>query len=230
MRGFPERRAFHREVEPRKDILKRLEKDCKKLENDPRPVFLCFTCDPYPPKEPSWNITGRALDLFNSYRIKVNLLTKGGARIFVRDTNLFRCHTGIKPWHLGTTVIFVDPMYYEEWEPHAATFEQRKAMLVAAKQLGIKTWVSVEPVIDTDQAIMAICELLPHADMFKIGKINHGGRISAKLAKIEKETNWKAFVVAAHRMLTEPSKGKPFYFKQSLWPYCDEAGVPRWSE
>ena len=38
---------------PKKDILKRIEKDAKKIAGDPRTILLCYTSDPYQNAEAS---------------------------------------------------------------------------------------------------------------------------------------------------------------------------------
>jgi len=47
--------------------------------------------------------------------------------------------------------------------------------------MGIRTWVSIEPVIDPDQALALIEERHPLVDHWKIGKINYDKEIENKI-------------------------------------------------
>src|SRR5574340_268140 len=43
--------SFHAKVQPAPDVLERLQRDLKRLGVLPEPIFMCFTCDPYPEDE-----------------------------------------------------------------------------------------------------------------------------------------------------------------------------------
>ena len=62
-----------------------------------------------------------------------------------------------------------------KWEPHAATWTERIDALVEAHRLGIKTWVSIEPVINPDQslALISMTHALRCVDLYRIGTLNH---------------------------------------------------------
>lgn len=62
---------------PKTAILKRLEKDAKKIQGDPRTILLCFTCDPYQSFEAA-EITHEALLILEAYGLMATVLTKAG--------------------------------------------------------------------------------------------------------------------------------------------------------
>ena len=74
-----------------------------------------------------------------------------------------------------------------------------------AHDRGIKTWVSLEPVIDPGQALRVIRELHPIVDHWKIGKINHWPGI---------DVDWIAFREEVRALLDD--LGADYYLKKSL--------------
>ena len=69
---------------------------------------------------------------------------------------------------------------------------------------GIRTWASVEPVIEPGEALRAIAALLKIAHFIKVGKWNHDRRANA--------IDWKEFHTEAARLL----EGHPHLFKHDL--------------
>ena len=55
----------------------------------------------------------------------------------------------------------------------AAPIAERIEAIRAARAAGIFTWVSVEPVVDTAEAIEVIETLRDEVDLWKVGKLNH---------------------------------------------------------
>lgn len=74
---------------------------------------------------------------------------------------------------LGITLCFADDVERREWEPNASTVDDRLTVLKAAHKVGIFTWVSLEPVIDPDQALAVIRMAHPYVNFWKVGKLNH---------------------------------------------------------
>lgn len=195
------RSVFHIDNQPREDILDRLEKDCKKLRKDPREILLCFTCDPYQPFIfHSDDITRQALLILEKYEMKVTVLTKGGMRA-ARDFNLLKAND----WSFGTTLSMVNKGMRLQWEPNAASITDRVEAIQKAHKMGIKTWVSVEPVVECGEALRAIELISPWVDHFKIGKMNYH-------KYIEERENWPLFLEAVEQLLS----GRDYYIKQDL--------------
>jgi hypothetical protein len=73
--------------------------------------------------------------------------------------------------------------------------------------MGIFTWVSVEPVIDPEQALCIIETLdkMRVVDFWKVGKLNH-------FKELETKTDWAAFLRGVRLLL----KGRPHYVKTDL--------------
>ncbi len=81
-----------------------------------------------------------------------------------------------------------------EFEPNAESIHNRIGAIERARCRGIKTWVSIEPVIRPMEAVVIMGMLKGKADEFKIGKINY-------FKNIEDGVDWKSFVMAAEQVL-----------------------------
>lgn len=195
------RKGLHEWVKnaaPKKNVLKRLEADCVKLAGDNRTVLLCFTCDPYQSIEAA-ALTREALLILEQYDMTATVLTKAGMNA-ERDFDILKQNG----WEFGTTVHMFDNDSGRAWEPHAASNRSRLMAIRNAHRMGIKTWVSMEPVINTDQALKLIEEMHPYVDFWKVGKMNHR----------DLDIDWQKFHGAVTRMLDKV--GAKYYIKKEL--------------
>lgn len=190
---------FHSNVNPRKGILAAIEKDCKRMKGDTRPILMCFHCDPYPPAEVE-DVTRRALEILQQYSMTAQVLTKAGSRA-ERDFDILKRND----WKFGTTLLLRSEASICKWEPRAASAENRINTIRVAHARGIQTWVSVEPVINPHEALWVISDLLPYVDFWKIGKINHR-------PDIEKSIDWKRFLAEVRSLLGD----RPHLIKHDL--------------
>lgn len=168
-------------TEPRKDVLKQLEKDAAHhlVACTPRRVLLCFACDPYPPLAKERGITRQAIEILRRHSVPFQVLTKGGM-LAARDFDLYR------PYDMfGSTMTFTVPDDSEKWEPGAASPANRIAAIGLAKSKGIRTWASLEPVVDPAQTLDLIRLLHNDVDHFKIGILNY--------AKPPAPIDWREF-------------------------------------
>jgi DNA repair photolyase len=157
-------------------------------------VFLCFTCDPYQPIDSDLEITREIIQRFRLFQISPNILTKGGLRS-TRDFDLLARDPGAK---YGATLTFLNPEDSLKWEPGAALPQERMDALKQAHDLGIKTWASLEPVIDPAQSLQIIQKTKNFVDEYKVGRWNH----NPKANKID----WKTFGKKAVELCQEFEK------------------------
>lgn len=108
-------------------------------------------------------------------------------------------------WRFGSTIIFVSEKLREEWEPNAPSIVSRIEAVKEAHKEGIFTWVSVEPVINAEEALKVLTELKGHVDLWKIGKLNH-------FPEIEKTINWRDYI----KKVMESLKGERVAWKKDL--------------
>lgn len=209
-RNFPwyKEAVFNNPV-PRPGMLKELEKYCEKREGDPREILLCFTCDPYP-APPCDDITRQVLLILEEYKMRAQVLTKGGTRA-CRDFDIL----GRNNWKFGSTITLCNEGSARIYEPHAALYSDRKEAILRAREAGVYTWVSLEPVIDPEQAIFILEDLMYCVDYWKIGKLNHH-------PEIEKTIDWAKFLSRAQKILGD----KPHLIKKDLRAAAEkEAGL-----
>lgn len=164
------REAFHAATEPRPNILERLEAEAPKYAGSTEPVFLCFACDPYQPSELEHRVTRRALEILNSESIAWTVLTKGGQRA-TEDMHLFV--DGWPKTSFGTSLCWVVDRDRRQWEPGAASVPDRLLAISDFHAAGIRTWLSIEPVIDPEQAVAVVSTSAAIVDEFRVGKLNH---------------------------------------------------------
>jgi len=167
----------------RKDIFEKFYADVHKMveNNDTREVFLCFTCDPLQPVCFENNLILNVIRTLELNKIKYRLLTKGGYKEFDRIAGY------ISPdlCTIGSTLVFALDGESKKREPGAPATSERIGMLKAAKFMGCKTWVSLEPTWDYYNVTELIALTAGFVDEYKIGMLNYHPH--------SKDINWKQF-------------------------------------
>jgi len=203
--AFTTLEKFSANPQERAGVRKKIIEDCKvmKARGMKGPVLLSFMCDPHQPLEQEARLTRFILETLNQYGINYTILTKGGMRA-AQDFHLYK-----KGDQFASTLTFLDPEKSLEWEPNAALPEDRIKALKLAHDMGIETWISLEPVIDPAQPLEIIRQTYLWVDLFKVGKLNH--------SKLEKTIDWAKFAHDAVELLEK--LGKSYYIKEDLRKY-----------
>jgi hypothetical protein len=110
---------------------------------------------------------------------------------------------------VGATLTFRDPLKSRQYEPGAAPPSDRIHALREVHNAGVKTWASIEPVIDPEESLAIIEDSLPYVDQYKVGKLNH----------TQTETDWTNFGGRAVAMIR--AAGKELYVKDDLRCYIE---------
>jgi DNA repair photolyase len=188
--------------EPRKDILKKIEIDAARLEflQEKGTVLLCFTCDPYQPLDTKYQLSRGAITILHNHKMNVMILTKGGKRA-ERDFDLLTAED-----KFGVTLTTLDSSHSLQWEPGATLPEERIDTLRKAHNLGIGTWVSLEPVIYPETALEIIRQTHTYIDMFKVGPLNYHPH--------SKTIDWHKFALDVEGLLKQ--LGCAYYLKEDL--------------
>jgi hypothetical protein len=202
-----DRREFNAGAVERTDYLVALHRQAKRLHEKgiTGQVLLSFTSDPYPPGSP---ITTRyAIMALQFYGFSVCTLTKGGTRA-IRDIDLFR------PKHdaFACTLTSLDDEVSKKWEPNAALPDDRIDALWQFHERGIYTWVSLEPTLDCDAALLIVRETHGFVDHYKIGRANY--------LPMTKTTDWRAYTLRMAELCQR--LGVKHYFKLSLQGYLPD--------
>ena len=158
---------FFRCVAERKDVLDTVRRQAPKLTGNRQRVLLSFITDPYQPLDDVTRTTRALLEILRQNKIPFTTLTKAGKRA-TRDLDLFGPDD-----MFGMTLTFIDLEKSIQVEPYAALPDDRITALKTAYNAGIRTWVSLEPVIDPAQSLELIRRTYKFVTHYKIGKLNH---------------------------------------------------------
>jgi len=189
--------------EPRRNIVRDFENDCKNHFKSEKAVLFCFMCDPYNGAEKELRITRECLKIALKYKVPIKILTK--SNLVLNDLDVIKKFGDCIA--IGATLTFYDDLKSKEWEPGAITNKERVEMLKTLKDNNIKTWASFEPVIEPEESLKVMEYALPYIDYLKVGKLNnyHG---------LDKLVDWNDFLYNVVTMLR--ANNKPFYIKKDL--------------
>jgi DNA repair photolyase len=203
---FKSKEQYNENIKIRSNVINKLQKDLidMSISKDTRRVLLCFITDPYQGNYSFNKITAQALGLFKAYNIPMQVLTKGGMKA-VRDFHLYKKNDAY-----ASTLTFFDERKSLEWEPLAATPEDRIKSLKKAKEKNIETWVSFEPVIEPEETYKLFEHTKDFVDLYKIGKIN-------RYKNFDKNVDWHRFTYKIIEMCAK--NNKKYYIKNSLKKY-----------
>jgi len=193
---------------PREGVLNKFLADAIELEkqNEKRPILLSFTTDPYQTLDVKYHLTRDAIKILHAHNLRVSILTKGGKRS-ERDFDLLSANKELSEY--GTTLVFIDELMQEKIEPGAAPIKERIEALKKAHKLGIRTYVSLEPVWFPDDALKFIDLTHKFVDLFKVGKLNYNPQ--------QYNVDWTIFRNDVILKLKE--YGNDYYIKKDLEKY-----------
>lgn len=159
-----DREKFHSTVEVRTGIIEAAKRQLDKENIENKLIHLCFTCDPYPNGIDSL-VTREIIKAIKDTGNHIQILTKSINA--VRDFDLLDS----EDW-FGVTISCNTPMATKT-EPNASNPFSRLLVLQKAHDLGIKTWLSCEPVLETKAIYKLITDYGEAYDKIKIGKLNY---------------------------------------------------------
>lgn len=174
-----------------------------KLKGEKRKILLSFTCDPYQALDHLRQHTRKAIEILKGEGLHVAILTKAG-RDATRDFDLLD-----QGDEFGITLTGVSLQVAAAWEPGAARPQERINVLSAAHEAGLRTFVSVEPILYPGEAMAAIVATRDLADIFLVGKLNH----IAGPVRIDWPDCARMMLVLLNKL------GKPYYIKKDLAAY-----------
>ena len=192
--------AWAFDPQPRKDILRELERDAKKLRGDPREILLSFMSDPYHSDDAA-RLTREALQRAGTIRPSRPSAhqrrpeehpgfrhSRSQSLEIRRDDHLPRANRSAS-----------------SGSPVPPPIAERIEAIRQAHAMGIFTWVSVEPVVDPAEAIKVVETLRGEVDFWKIGKLNHDREREASI-------DWHRFLMDVEAAL----EGQHYLIKKDL--------------
>lgn len=154
-------RAAFDVVRQRDGIVEAVRKQLSTFPEKGKTIALCFTCDPYP-RDIDTTPTREIIRAIKTSGNHVQILTKNPT---TRDFDLLDGND----W-FGITLTCNDRAA-AHIEPGALLPSKRVAALYAAREAGIRTWISLEPVLDPEFCYGVIRFI--DADLYRIGKLNY---------------------------------------------------------
>lgn len=103
------------------------------------PVFLSSASDPYQPVEARYRLTRRCLEVLRAFAFPVVVLTR--SPLVLRDLGILRSMKWVR---VGCSISTASGRLYE---PGVPPLERRLETLRALADAGIRTWVSLAPVV-----------------------------------------------------------------------------------
>jgi DNA repair photolyase len=137
-------------------------------------VFLSSVCDGWQPREVSYGLTRRCLEILLHYRYPVSILTKSG--LAGRDLDLLT--SSKDDVEFGVTITTFDEGLRQRIEPIASTSMERMTLLEEARRRGIKTYAFLGPVLphlsDTTANLDSLLKLVKDVgvDYFYVDQLN----------------------------------------------------------
>lgn len=196
-----DREEFHTHIEPRKNIVEETRKQIEREGITKKLIHLCFTCDPYPSGYDT-TPTREIIKILKESGNHVQILTKNG-KDALRDFDFLDENDWFGITFAGYNGYSSDETYVPKEELCAGTIHDRLLALRTAHKNGIKTWVSAEPVINS-QDVIDFIGLADYVDLWKVGKLNYH----------HSDINWKEFGMRVERLLY--SQRVDYYIKDSL--------------
>lgn len=189
-----DREIFHSCVAPREGIVEAVRRQLEREKFTGKTIHLCFTCDPYPTGYDT-TATREVIKAIKESGNHVQILTKGdGCRDFdLLDEN---------DWY-GITLDGIGNGRNPLWKA-------RVDALAEAHNLGIKTWVSFEPVTDEREFFINLHLVAQIVDKVKIGKLNYW----------PSAINWREFGAKVEALCKK--LGLDYYIKDSLRAEMEE--------
>lgn len=198
----PER--FHGQPYARKGVLEGLAKELPAFSGTDDPILMCFVADPYEDLDIGLELTREVLKLMVANDAPCAILTKQGDRA-PRDFDLM---SRARSARFGVTLTVNTVAEQLHWEPRCGDYRERLRALVLAHNEGIRTWVSLEPIIHVADTIWFLEQTVGFVDEYKIGKLNYHEH--------EKTVDWiqaRASILEAIKRLGIENK---CYIKESL--------------
>jgi len=193
---------YYTAANPKKDVIEKLKKDVDQLNGNTPEILLSFQGDVYQHAEMELQLTRQSLEILREKNLPFTILTKGGTRA-VRDFDILEGYQA----RFGTSLVWLEQVDASKYEPGAALIGDRIEAIEQAKKRCIPTWISLEPVIDTEQALELVFTLHSIVDFWKIGKINHN-------KELESQSDWLKFREDITEMLDRFQC--QYYIKKSL--------------
>jgi DNA repair photolyase len=198
---FMTREEFNSGAKPKADFLKHLRHEARKYQaaGIREQVMLSFSTDVYNPFDTS--LTRPTIEILIEHGMGFCVLTKGGGRALA-DMDLYRADRDA----FASTLTSLDDAFSLKWERGATLPGERIETLKTIHEKGIYTWVSLEPVLDTEASLKIVQETHEFVDFFKVGRANY--------LPLTKTTDWRSYTERMIELLSKLGVNNPMRAQQ----------------
>ena len=168
-------------------------------------VFFSFSTDPCLPE--TWRATYECAKFAMSLDVPVSILTK--CTEWTNTNEAKELCTGQRSELLAVGFTLTG---HDELEPGAASNKERIAAMTRLKCFGIKTFASVEPIVDLESSWKMIWETRGCCDLYKVGLMS-GTKNQVNPVELEKFVYQVAGMVVNYRAKV--------YFKESIYKHLN---------
>jgi DNA repair photolyase len=165
-------------------------------------ILISFIGDAYQPAEKTLGKTRLVIKTFINAGLPFTILTK--SHIIRRDHDILAPYRS--KFRLGMTIISGFDDELTAWEPGASCLAERLMTLKQFSDSGVRTWVSLEPIMKIMSAVKLIKNWHKYVDEWHVGKLNHG--------EPPEPIDWMEAVFEIQKALDEV--GATYKFKKSL--------------
>lgn len=196
---------FYANPIPREGIVEGVKNQLKSNGMKNKTIHLCFIGDPYP-NGADTSVTREIIKVIKDSGNHVQILTKNGLDA-IRDFDLLDENDWFGISYAGYPFNSYNDDVVPDTEPGAGSPYWRIKALKMAHNLGIKTWVSCEPVVD-DIDVISFIRRTNFVNLWKVGKLNYH----------PSDIDWHAFGHEVERLLKTKCKHHncEYYIKESL--------------
>ena len=156
------------------NTLQLLDSELPRFKEKIKLLHLCFTIDPFMcGHDEIQSLSVQVLQKANTTGVRCSVLTKGVLPQSLADLPLDN--------EYGVTLISLDEVFTNEYEPGASSPTQRLNALRALHEKGCKTWVSIEPYPTPnifDQDLSEILKAVSFVDKIIFGRLNYNKTVS----------------------------------------------------
>ena len=157
--------SFHKKVVLKGDVVDKVHKDLDRIHENtsfnPEWLYMCFVGDPFPyGRKDIHQTTFEVLEIAQDFGLKTITLTKGKPS--------FEGEWIPIDWY-GISMVSVLDSFRRDEEKGAAPYDERLKGLVKAKEMGAKTWVSMEPFPTPNIIDMDVIDVLERIKFVTLG-------------------------------------------------------------
>ena len=207
-------------------LLTRLEAEAKAMAGDPRPIMLSFMSDPYP-RGVNPDHTLDVLRVLLGHGMSVRILSKGGLASLAHLDLLSEHRDQVE---FGQTITCVDEPMRRVVEPGAAPAGERVAALQEAHLAGLRTFVSLEPLIDCQRVLDVVDQQADYVDRWNIGGPVNYWSLAARpavdgvdWAELDRQARLPWNYVALAKSMAE--RGCTVGLKRDAWAIVEKGGA-----